>query len=495
MISIGFYGGVGEIGGNKILISSKDGSIFLDFGLNMKRKREYSLGYGHERISRILRNYLLLEILPRIRGVYRRDLLREDHYLRGAEEIDLHACLISHAHLDHYGLVGFLKPEVPIALSTTTSSLIKHSVETGHLTGPEGDIFTYRDRFLQEQLRVINDVKKKKELKDRLVIKRSQKIFSAGKPISDMPFHVEPYPVDHSVPAFGFLLDLGEAQIAYTGDLRLHGIVRHYTEEFIENARGVDYLIIEGTRITDSTQMTESKVREYAFRELKDKEGKFAAVMISSLDVDRLRTMINVAKELNRTPVLSPKLAHLLKTLKESGAHIRSIPEPGKDFLIYHEKRSLTSGGYMLDSQSYYSWQKQIYREYGNHTIKPEEISRDQGNYLLIFAGLTYVTELVDINPEPGSLLIESTSEPYDEEQEIEWEKVERWISLLRMDHIQIHASGHANREDLIQIINKIKPKTVIPIHTDNPREFKKLLQSEGYQVITPEEGNLLHLR
>ena len=63
------------------------------------------------------------------------------------------------------------------------------------------------------------------------------------------------------------------------------------------------------------------------------------------------------------------------------------------------------------------------------------------------------------------------------------------------MDHIQIHASGHANREDLIQIINKIKPKTVIPIHTDNPREFKKLLQSEGYQVITPEEGNLLHLR
>jgi len=495
LASIGFYGGVGEIGGNKILISSRDGSIFLDFGLNIKRKREYSIGYGHERISRALRNYLLLEILPRIKGIYRRDLAEEDHYLQGAEEIDLHACLISHAHLDHYGLIGFLKPEVSIALSTTTASLIKHTLETGHLTGPEGDVFTYRDRRLQEQLRLLTDGDEKRRLRDRLLINRPQRIFSAGRAIGGMPFHVEPYPVDHSVPAFGFLIDVDGIQIAYTGDLRLHGVVKHYTEKFVENARGVDYLIIEGTRITDSTYMTESKVKEYVLRELKDKKGKFAAVMISSLDVDRLRTMINVARELDRIPILSPRLAHLLKTLKESGAHIQSIPEPGKDFLIYYEKRSLAGDGYVLDSQSYYKWQKQTYREHQNHVIKSEEISKNQGDYILIFSGLAYVPELVDINPEPGSLLIESTSEPHDEEQEIEWDKVERWISLLRMDHIQIHASGHANREDLLQIINSIKPKTIIPIHTDNPREFKKLLRSENYRVILPEEGGSLQLK
>ena len=494
LTEIGFYGGVTEIGGNKILISSRDGSIFLDFGLNMKRKREFSVGYGYERVSRVLGKYLLLEILPRIKGIYRKDLLKAGDILKDVTEINLQACLISHAHLDHYGLLGFLKPEIPIAMSRTTAALIRHSIETGHLIGPEGDIFTYRDRFIQEKIRIETDHKKKRELKEALTIDRPITIFSAGKKISGVPFDIEPYPVDHSVPAFGFLINTKDAQIAYTGDLRLHGVVKQYTEEFIENAHGVDYLIIEGTRITDSTCMTESKVKEYALRELRDKKEKFAAVIISGLDIDRLRTMIEVAKELKRIPVLSPRLAHLTKTLKENKTHLQSIPEPGKDFLIYYEKRSLIDDGYVLESQSYHPWQRQIYQEYENYTIKPEEIERKQGDYLMIFTGLSYITELIDIKPEPGSLFIESTSEPFDEEQEIEWEKVERWISLLRMDKVHIHSSGHANREDLLQIIQLIKPKTIIPIHTENPKEFRKLLKNENYRVILPEEGAIAKL-
>lgn len=495
MVSVSFYGGVEEIGGNKILISSRDGSVFLDFGLNMRKKREYGIGYGRERISRILRNYILLEILPRLKGIYREDLLGSRGQLDEAEEAEPQACLVSHAHLDHYGLVGFLKPEIPIAVSRTTTALIKHSTETGSLAGPEADILVYRDRLVQEQIGEEVNPKRRKELRSRLVVERPRIIFSEGRKVSGTPFSIEPYPVDHSVPAFSFLMDVEGVQIAYTGDLRLHGVVRHYTEKFLENARKADCLIIEGTRITDSTYMTESKVREYALRELRDKEGKFAAVMISAHDIDRLRTMIEVAHELRRTPVLSPKLAHLLKTLRESGAHLQSLPEPGKDFLIYHERRSLTGGGYLLSSRYYYSWQRQIYREHQGCVIKPEEISRSQGDYLMIFAGLSYVTELVDVNPSPGSLFIESTSEPFDEEQEIEWEKVERWISLLRMDRVHIHSSGHANREDLLKIIDEVNPKTLIPIHTERPREFKKLIGGERPKIVLPEAAAKIGLR
>lgn len=495
LVSVGFYGGVGEIGGNKILISSRDESIFLDFGLNMRKKREYGIGYGRERVSRILRNYILLEILPRLRGIYREDLLGEGGRLSGAEEVKPQACLISHAHLDHYGLVGFLKPEISIAVSKTTAALIKHSIETGALTGPEADVLVYRDRLLQERVGEEADPKRRKELRDRIVVERPRIIFSEGREVSEMPFSIEPYPVDHSVPAFSFLMDVREAQIAYTGDLRLHGVVKHYTEKFVESAQRVDLLIIEGTRITDSTYMTESKVKEYALREVRDKEGRFAAAIISAHDIDRLRTMMEVARELGRTPILSPKLAYLLETLRESGAHLRPLPDPGKDFLIYYEKRSLTRGGYLLSSRYYPSWQRQIYREHWSHVIGAEEITRSQGDYLMIFTGLGYVTELVDINPMPGSLFIESTSEPFDEEQEIEWEKVERWISLLRMDRVHIHSSGHANREDLLKIIGEIRPKAVIPIHTENPREFKRLLEGEGVKVIIPEEAARITLR
>ena len=32
MVSLTFYGGAGEIGGNKILLEDKDAKIYLDFG-------------------------------------------------------------------------------------------------------------------------------------------------------------------------------------------------------------------------------------------------------------------------------------------------------------------------------------------------------------------------------------------------------------------------------------------------------------------------------
>ena len=102
----------------------------------------------------------------------------------------------------------------------------------------------------------------------------------------------------------------------------------------------------------------------------------------------------------------------------------------------------------------------------------------------MIFIGLSYITELIDIktrtkitfslNP-PANLSIKN-------------------ISLLRMDKIHIYSFGHANREDLLQIIQMIKPETIIPIHTENPKEFRKLLKNENYRVILPEEGAITKL-
>lgn len=41
MTSLTFYGGVGELGGNKILVSDGDTNIFLDFGKKYRKEREY----------------------------------------------------------------------------------------------------------------------------------------------------------------------------------------------------------------------------------------------------------------------------------------------------------------------------------------------------------------------------------------------------------------------------------------------------------------------
>ncbi len=41
MTSLTFYGGVNEIGGNKILLEDKDTRVFLDFGKGFSRRAKF----------------------------------------------------------------------------------------------------------------------------------------------------------------------------------------------------------------------------------------------------------------------------------------------------------------------------------------------------------------------------------------------------------------------------------------------------------------------
>lgn len=41
MTSLTFYGGVGEVGGNKVLLRDGNTSIFLNFGKNFDRERQF----------------------------------------------------------------------------------------------------------------------------------------------------------------------------------------------------------------------------------------------------------------------------------------------------------------------------------------------------------------------------------------------------------------------------------------------------------------------
>jgi mRNA degradation ribonuclease J1/J2 len=38
---------------------------------------------------------------------------------------------------------------------------------------------------------------------------------------------------------------------------------------------------------------------------------------------------------------------------------------------------------------------------------------------------------------------------------------------------VQLHASGHAPGNQLVEMIETINPETLIPVHTENPQWFK----------------------
>ena len=473
-----------SIGGNKIALTSRDDGILLDFGVNMRRKRDYLLGYRALVIANKLYYYLYSEILPKIRGIYREDLVELDERaktaLEKADELRASTCIISHGHADHYGAAGFLSNNIAIAMSNSMKTIIESMIESSAALDIEVEIFQQKDRRRGEKL------------------KRRFKGFEEETRIPDISFSVIPYPVDHSLPAaFGFLIE--EASLAYTGDIRMHGLFKHLTKRFIEKVQGVEYLMIEGTRISSSIRVSEEEVSREIERFIEEKPGKLISIIVSPTDIDRLRDIFRISERLERKLVISPKIAYLIDKLASSETKI-TLPSM-KNVFIYFERRSLKGDGYDLKSAHYRSWLKNVYLnridgKMEGELIKPDQISKDQGSYIFMMSGLDYILELAQIRPEPGSRVIVSTSEPHDEEQEIEWSRFERWIDLLRLDLRHVHSSGHADRESLLEIINGVNPKKLIPIHTVDHQEFERLRKAGDIRcdVIFPKIGEAIKL-
>ncbi len=56
------------------------------------------------------------------------------------------------------------------------------------------------------------------------------------------------------------------------------------------------------------------------------------------------------------------------------------------------------------------------------------------------------------------------------------------------INHAYIHTSGHASWRDLKHLINVIRPKTVIPIHTEHANFFERHFGN----VLLPSDGESL---
>jgi len=154
------------------------------------------------------------------------------------------------------------------------------------------------------------------------------------------------------------------------------------------------------------------------------------------------------------------------------------LPDPLKDenILIYYKRKK--SGDYL--EKDYYIWE----RPFMEKMITFEDIHENQSE-LLMDLNFYQFAELIDIKPDPDSQFIHSMSEPFSEE-DLENEVMHNWLNLFKLQFHQLHASGHMNRKQLENLIKKVKPKRVFPVHSENPQLFKEL--SNNVQMI--ESGN-----
>lgn len=272
---ITFYGGVNEIGGNKILVEDKETRIMFDFGMSYTDRRKFffdpMLSPGDER------DLLEFGILPKIRGIY--------EFEESKPSID--AVVLSHAHGDHWGYISFLKREIPIYCGETCAQILE-SVSATRAKRFESDI-----RGIKFQT------------------------FRTGKTLTIGSVEVTPCHVDHSIPgAYAFIIRTSRGVIAYSADFRIHGTKPQLTRDFVDLASKSNPVafLAEGTNILGGEVMSEPDVRSrlnYVVSNTKN----ITLANFSNVDVDRMRTFYQVAKENDRTLAISLKQAFVLNQL------------------------------------------------------------------------------------------------------------------------------------------------------------------------------------
>jgi ribonuclease J len=491
MSTFTFYGGAGEIGGNMLLIDSPGSRFFLDFGMSFKRHGNYFSEFLQPRTSNALGDYLALDLIPHIDGLYRNDFLAHNK-MRTSEKPAFDGILVSHAHLDHLGHVNLLHEDMPIFASSVAGDIARVLDELG--SGSNSDFakttksFTYYENKRGEISRIRScrdpDIKYSPRNYPLTMDKGEFEVGTAS---------VQIFPVDHSIiGASGYIAHVGGKTIGYTGDLRKHGRRPENTDSFVEAASSsdVDVLFIEGTNIDEERGMSESDVKNHISEMIVGASGKHIFASFPVRDTYRLLSFYEAAKDAGRKLAINFRQAYLLDILDEnkfleSGKDI--IPSHDDGLAIYLKKREYCLIGEDADPEEKARDYDKKERPYvgAKNQICWRDVRDNPGDYVLFLDNYS-VQELVDIKPVNGSIYIKSQCEPFDAEMELDWGRIENWLNRFGLEMKKAHASGHISGEEIAEVIERVEPKLVVPMHTEKPELFRDVCDCA---VLPPEMG------
>jgi ribonuclease J len=474
MTRLTFFGGVNEIGGNKILLEDNGTRIFLDFGMSFNTANKYFSEFLQPRKCNGLGDFIEFGLIPDLKGLYRLDFL--EHMGRPREDLEFQALLLSHAHADHASYVNHLREDLPIFCSEETYHILKALNDTG--SGSFTDI-TDLTRCFETYVNKKGEESRKTALSHPdIVVPRNFCTFKFKQKFKVDGIEVEPYRVDHSLSgATGYIIHTSSGTVVYTGDFRFHGRREKETTEFMQacSAAKPDLLIIEGTRVKEESSKKESEV-ETEISDISSKTKSLSICNWSIRDTDRLLSFLNAAKKMGKKLAISLKQAYLLDELSKCTDTLAPRVDD-ENIELYANRKSWGLIGsdccQKMRNQDYDTWE----RPYLDRAICYRDISDNQDKYLLFCSNFD-LKELIDIRPAVGSAYIKSTCEPFDAEMEIDWERIENWIKHFGMSISSTHVSGHASGPQLKQFIKQVSPKTIIPIHTESATTYEKWTNS-----------------
>lgn len=361
-----------------------------------------------------------------LKDLYRLNMIPKLNFLFENKDNLNTAIFVSHAHLDHSKAINFIDKSIPIYMSKETKRLI--------------EALNVDDDFLMSNCEIDGNTRTLEGVDFNKIIK-------IGK------IAVTILPVDHDVVgASGFIIETPNCKIAYTGDLRLHGLHPEYTEAFCLAAKNCDILIMEGVSV--SFQTLEEAMWHPYYKSEKQLIDEMAEMinkrnnenLYFNFYIGNLERILYLEKIINRPIILKAHDAYVFKQMYN------------KDFLYY------------CTDDNDYNLSKKYYCDLNSLNPCKQLIQYDD----------------ILLNSMDGGYYFNSNAEPFTFEKEYP-----KFIEKLEKHNIKLincNCSGHAYPIDLYKIIEMIKPKLLTPLHSYHPERLRNAFG----EVMLPYKGQTI---
>ena len=418
-LSFKIHRGTKEIGGSCVEVWTESTRILLDFGMPIVEKdgKEFDFVKYKNLSPRELVNE---GVLPNIEGLY-----------DGSKNL-IDGVIISHPHQDHFGLTNFINDNVQFYLGGATHKII----ELNNLFTPQEIHLKNTNYFEKEKTFKIGDIS------------------------------ITPYWADHSAfDAYSFLVEANGKSLFYSGDFRSHGRKAKVFYWFTHNApQNVDYLLLEGTTIGRDNKpfKTESEI-ENKLVKVFNQRGKINLVYTSGQNIDRLTSLYRACKRTGKIFVVDVYVAKVLTELSQFG----EIPYPSDNFkeirvmFPYFTSRRLSNEG-----------NEKVLYQFKKYKITKKEIT-NQSDKIVMIVRPSMQKDLEHINGIENGNLIYSMWEGYLKKPTTI--KFVEYLKNRKFKLYKIHTSGHADTKALKKMVEAIKPKNIVPIHTFEGDKYKDI--------------------
>lgn len=347
------------------------------------------------------------------------------------------AIVLSHAHMDHYGLARYLPAGTKMIMGAATERILTAAVP-----------FTRSGTTLANVSHMESAI-----------------------PLSSGPFTITPFLVDHSAyDAYALLVEADGQRLFYSGDLRATGRKGALFERLLHQPPlAVDALLMEGTTIgrtgVDATFKTEYDVEQGLLEHIRNTRG-LTLVCASGQNIDRLVSIFKATRRAGRQLVIDMYTAEILRATGN-----RKLPQAecsGVRVFLPAVQRAQIIRSKRFD----------IAHRYRGRRIYRDQLANAALNSVMLFRP-SMINDLEAADCLKEARLVYSMWPGY--LKRAESLQLVAWLERHRIPLSTCHTSGHATPADLQRMAKAIAPKVLVPIHTSAPSSFADLF--EGVQM------------